>query len=79
MQAQYKVDPDYLVNHTTVNSKIRTILIDWLLQVHYKFELEQETLFLTVSIIDRYMELVSTQYSIGIPYITHLHCIVTCT
>ena len=38
-----------------VNSRMRVILIDWLIQVHLKFNLLQETLYLTVSIIDRYL------------------------
>ena len=39
-----------------VNSKMRAILIDWLIQVHLKFNLLQETLYLAISIIDRYLQ-----------------------
>ena len=35
---------------------MRTILIDWLIDVHLKFDLLPETLFLTVNLIDRYLE-----------------------
>lgn len=35
---------------------MRAILIDWLVDVHLKFKLLPETLFLTVNIIDRYLE-----------------------
>ena len=35
---------------------MRGILIDWLVDVHLKFKLLPETLFLTVNIIDRYLE-----------------------
>ncbi|RRT41913.1 hypothetical protein B296_00057448 [Ensete ventricosum] len=38
-----------------INEKMRAILIDWLIEVHYKFELMDETLFLTVNIIDRFL------------------------
>ena len=38
-----------------LNLKMRTILIDWLVQVHQRFTLTQETLFLTISYIDRYL------------------------
>ena len=34
---------------------MRAILIDWLLEVHLKFKLLPETLFLTVNVIDRYL------------------------
>lgn len=39
-----------------VNEKMRGILLDWLVDVHMKFKLVPETLFLTVNIIDRYLE-----------------------
>lgn len=35
---------------------MRAILIDWLVDVHLKFKLVPETLFLTVNLIDRYLE-----------------------
>ncbi|CAL9161855.1 unnamed protein product, partial [Musa hybrid cultivar] len=38
-----------------ISEKMRAILIDWLIEVHYKFELMEETLFLTVNIIDRFL------------------------
>lgn len=41
---------------TDVNEKMRAILVDWLVDVHLKFKLLPETLFLTVNIIDRYLE-----------------------
>merc|ERR1719159_1805584 len=34
---------------------MRAILIDWLVEVHMKYRLRHETLFLTVNIIDRYL------------------------
>lgn len=34
---------------------MRAILIDWLIQVHHKFELSPETLYLTINIVDRYL------------------------
>jgi len=34
---------------------MRAILVDWLVDVHAKFKLLTETLFLTVNIIDRYL------------------------
>lgn len=40
-----------------INNKMRSILIDWLIEVHNKFKLEPQTLWLTVNILDRYLEL----------------------
>ena len=34
---------------------MRAILVDWLLEVHSKFKLQEETLFITISIIDHYL------------------------
>ncbi len=42
-----------------INEKMRGILIDWLVDVHIKFKLRPETLFLTVNLIDRYLEKVT--------------------
>lgn len=36
---------------------MRGILVDWIIEVHLKFKLLPETLFLTVSLIDRYLEM----------------------
>lgn len=37
-----------------INAKMRAILVDWLVEVHMKFRLVPETLFLCINIIDRY-------------------------
>jgi G2/mitotic-specific cyclin-B, other len=39
-----------------INEKMRAILIDWLVEVHLKFKLVPESLYLTVNLIDRYLE-----------------------
>ena len=41
---------------TDINAKMRSILIDWLVEVHLKFKLMPETLYLTVNLIDRFLE-----------------------
>lgn len=41
---------------TDINEKMRAILVDWLIEVHYKFKLMPETMFLTINLIDRYLE-----------------------
>ncbi|VFR02527.1 unnamed protein product [Cuscuta campestris] len=50
------VSPDYMSKQFDINEKMRAILIDWLIEVHHKFELREETLFLTINIIDRFLE-----------------------
>ena len=39
-----------------INEKMRAILIDWLVEVHLKFKLVPESLYLTVNLIDRFLE-----------------------
>lgn len=38
-----------------INEKMRAILLDWLVEVHLKFKLLPETFFLTINLIDRYL------------------------
>ncbi|KAD5960229.1 hypothetical protein E3N88_11701 [Mikania micrantha] len=50
------VSPSYMSQQHDITDKMRGILIDWLIEVHYKFELMEETLYLTVNLIDRFLE-----------------------
>lgn len=38
-----------------INESMRCILVDWLIEVHYKFKLFPETLYLTVNVLDRFL------------------------
>ncbi|XP_077257046.1 G2/mitotic-specific cyclin-B isoform X1 [Temnothorax americanus] len=40
-----------------VTSKMRCVLVDWLVEVHQQFRLMQETLYLTIAVIDRFLQL----------------------
>ena len=50
-QAKY----NYMDDQSEINERMRGILIDWLIEVHFKFGFTDETLYMTVSIIDRYL------------------------
>ena len=50
------VDPDYMSRQNDINQKMRVILNDWLVEVHLKFKLRQETLYLCFQLIDRFLE-----------------------
>jgi len=52
-----RVDPRYLTTQVDINEKMRAILVDWLVEVHRMFKLLPETLYLGVSIIDRFLSL----------------------
>merc|ERR1712141_383323 len=55
-----EIRPNYLkskkVEKTTILPKMRAVLVDWLIQVHQQFNLLQETLYLTVAILDRFLQ-----------------------
>jgi len=46
---------NYMELQKDINAKMRAILMDWLVEVHMKYRLRNETLYLTVSTIDRYL------------------------
>lgn len=48
-------NPKYMDSQTELEWKMRGILVDWLLEVHTRFRLLPETLFLAVNIIDRFL------------------------
>jgi hypothetical protein len=50
----YTVRP-YMHRQEDINAKMRSILVDWLVEVHYKFKLQPPTLWLCVNILDRYL------------------------
>ena len=54
-EQKLKVNPSYMSDQKDINEKMRAILLDWLVDVHLKFKLVHETLFMTVNLIDRYL------------------------
>ncbi|NXW67117.1 CCNB2 protein, partial [Hirundo rustica] len=55
LELQQSVRPHYLDGRTT-NGRMRAILVDWLVQVHSRFHLLQETLYMCVAIMDRFLQ-----------------------
>ena len=56
VEPETQVAPNYMLIQTDINDKMRAILVDWLVEVHLKFKLMPETLYLTVNLIDRFLE-----------------------
>ncbi|XP_039831696.1 cyclin-B1-1-like isoform X2 [Panicum virgatum] len=48
---------DYIAAQVEINPHMRAIVTDWIIEVHQKFELMPETLYLTMYIIDLYLSL----------------------
>ncbi|KAJ4965236.1 hypothetical protein NE237_017085 [Protea cynaroides] len=51
---EYRIH-DYMANQPDINERMREILGDWLIEVHHKFELMPETLYLTLYIVDQFL------------------------
>jgi len=48
-------DPDYMSRQTEIAARMREKLIDWIIEVHNKFQLEPETLHLSCNVLDRFL------------------------
>lgn len=55
IEGSFQPRPHYLTEQREINAKMRAILVDWLVEVHMKHRLRRETLFMAVSLIDRYL------------------------
>jgi len=49
----------YMKWHPSLNERMRSILLDWVMEVCREFEMQRETFHLTVNIIDRFLSCVS--------------------
>ncbi|XP_067297862.1 G2/mitotic-specific cyclin-B2 isoform X1 [Pseudorasbora parva] len=55
LEGQQSVRPRYMRGYD-INGRMRALLVDWLIQVHSRFQLLQETLYMTVAILDRFLQ-----------------------
>lgn len=49
------INPNYFEYQKDINQSMRSILIDWLIDVHNKLNFKPETLYMTIYIIDSYL------------------------
>jgi cyclin B len=47
----------YMASQTDINIKMRAILVDWIIEMHDKFNFKPQTLFQTIWLIDTYLSL----------------------
>jgi G2/mitotic-specific cyclin-B2 len=52
----FPIRENFLANQVDVTPKMRSVLLDWINEVHNQFSLELETFHMTVSMIDRYLQ-----------------------
>lgn len=55
LEALQCISPHFL-DGRDVNGRMRAILVDWLVQVHAKFRLLPETLYMCVAVMDRFLQ-----------------------
>jgi len=54
-ESKFLPDQDYMAKQPEINSKMRAMLVDWLIDVGIEYELGNETVFLTISYIDQFL------------------------
>jgi len=52
---EFMPEASYMQTQPQINAKMRSILNDWLYEVHRKYKLRHETLFLAICILDSYL------------------------
>ncbi|XP_012536303.1 G2/mitotic-specific cyclin-B [Monomorium pharaonis] len=59
LEKKFPIKKGYLTGQE-VTPKMRCVLVDWLVEVHQQFHLMQETLYLSIAIIDRFLQVFRT-------------------
>lgn len=56
LEKTFMIRENFLASQMDVTPKMRSVLLDWINEVHNQFSLEVETYHMTVSMIDRYLQ-----------------------
>lgn len=56
MERVYAIEKNHLGGQRDVHPKMRSILMDWINEVHLQYSFVQETFHMAVSVIDRYLQ-----------------------
>ncbi|KAL7289859.1 hypothetical protein TKK_0016257 [Trichogramma kaykai] len=59
VEVLHRPKPGYMKKQPDINHSMRTILVDWLVEVSEEYRLHTETLYLAVSYIDRFLSYMS--------------------
>jgi G2/mitotic-specific cyclin-B3 len=51
----YKVKPNFLDQHSEISNDVRSIVVDWMVEVQETLELNHETLYLAVKNMDLFL------------------------
>ena len=56
---EFRIKANFMKNQQDINCRMRAIVVNWIIEVHDRFKLLPDTLFLSIIIFDRYMSLVN--------------------
>lgn len=56
LEVKYPIEEGFLEQQDEINPRMRSVLIDWINEVHYQFKLLPETYFMAIGLIDRYLQ-----------------------
>lgn len=56
LEERYAIRVNHLEGQREVYPKMRSVLIDWINEVHLQYRFTQETFHMAVSLIDRYLQ-----------------------
>ena len=56
---EFKIIPNFMDNQIEINNRMRAIVVNWMIEVHDRFKLLPDTLYLSIIIFDRYMSIVN--------------------
>ena len=56
-----KINCNYMIFQKDINDKMRAILVDWLIDIHYKLNMKKKTLYQCVFIIDAFLSKISIE------------------
>ncbi|KAG2374356.1 hypothetical protein C9374_010926 [Naegleria lovaniensis] len=57
IETKYRADPTYLSKQSIMRHKHRFTVVNWMIEMHQKFQLNNATLFLAVNLLDRFLSL----------------------
>lgn len=55
LEEEVMPQPDYMSNQTEITWEMRQTLVDWLLQVHFRYHMLPETLWIAINVVDRFL------------------------
>ncbi|PNF17944.1 hypothetical protein B7P43_G17983 [Cryptotermes secundus] len=62
-EARHRPKPGYMKKQPYITYSMRSVLVDWLVEVAEEYHLQTETLYLAVSYIDRFLSFMSVVHS----------------